>query len=230
MFETIGVIERTALAILLGSASLVAQQTATAGPTSSPAIEFPVIMRQKIEAGKTIVGTKVEAKLVVATNVNNVVIPRNAILVGEVTESTPKSETTASRIAVRIDSAEWKNGSTPIHGYLTAWFYPVAEMAPQDLAYEPRDATNSNKNWNGMGPYPSPGNPVTQEKFPGRDSDKASNPAPATPASNISKHRVQMKDVDSERSSDGRLSLSSKRNIKLDKSTTYVVATGDLLP
>ncbi|MGB7333952.1 MAG: hypothetical protein WBD25_21385, partial [Terriglobales bacterium] len=57
------------------------------------------------------------------------------------------------------------------------------------------------------------------------------NPAPPSPSSNISKHRVLMKNVDSVRNSDGAVTLTSKRsNIKLDKTTTYVLASGDLLP
>jgi hypothetical protein len=40
-----------------------------------------------------------------------------------------------------------------------------------------------------------------------------------------------MKNVESTRNGDGAVSLTSKSfNIKLDKLTTYVLATGDLLP
>jgi hypothetical protein len=40
-----------------------------------------------------------------------------------------------------------------------------------------------------------------------------------------------MKNVDSTRTSDGAVTLASKRfNIKIDRLTTYVLATGDLLP
>jgi len=46
--------------------------------TSSAGLEFPVIMRQNVAAGKTPVGTKVQAKLVVATLVDGVVVPQDA--------------------------------------------------------------------------------------------------------------------------------------------------------
>lgn len=229
MSKQIVAIRQTMLTVFLGSAALLAQQTPPT-PGFSPRIEFPVIMRQKVDAGKTPVGTKVQAQLVVATMVNNVVVPRDAILFGEVTESAAKSKTDPSRLAIRMDSAQWKNGSAPIHAYLIAWFYPVAAMTPRDLSYEPPDAARSNKNWNGMGTYPDPNNPISQQRFPGRDTDKGTSPAPPTPASSISQHRVVMKDVESTRNSDGAVTLTSKHsNIRLDKTTTYVLASGDLL-
>src|SRR5271167_2112520 len=71
---------------LLTSVALLSQAPPT--PSSSFAgLEFPVIMRQKVVAGTTKVGTKVEAKLAVATLVNGVVVPQDAILSGEVIES-----------------------------------------------------------------------------------------------------------------------------------------------
>src|SRR5580658_1655237 len=53
--------------------------------------EFPVVMQQSVVAGKTPVGTKVRAKLEVATPVNGRVVPRKAVLSGEVLESRGKS-------------------------------------------------------------------------------------------------------------------------------------------
>ena len=85
-------------------------------------------MRQNVAAGTTPVGTKVQANLVIATMVDSVVIPRDALLSGEVTESVAKSKTDPSRLAIRMDSAQWKNGSSPIKIYLTAWYYPEAAM------------------------------------------------------------------------------------------------------
>ena len=218
------------LAVIVSSATLLGQQT-PAVPGSTPVFEFPVIMRQSVTAGKTSVGTKIQAQLVVATLAQGVVIPKNAILSGEVTESVKKSDTDPSRLAIRMDSAQWKNGSAPIKVYLTAWFYPEAQMVNQNLSYQPPDAANSKKNWNGMGPYPDPNNPIAQQKFPGPDEDKDKGLPPATPASNISQHRVLMKNLESTRNSDGTVILTSAHtNIKLDKLTTYVLAPGDLLP
>jgi hypothetical protein len=230
MFKQIMTIGQTMLTVVLGSAALLGQQT-TPAPKSPAAVEFPVIMQEHVDAGKTPVGTKVQAKLVVATMVDGAVVPRDAIFSGEVTESVAKSTDAPSRLAIRMDSAQWKNGSAPIKVYLTSWFYPVATMAGQDLSYEPPDAANSPKHWNGSGPYPDPNNPISQQKMPGRDMGNDTSPGSPSPASNISKHRVLMKNVESVRNSDGAVTLTSKHsNIKLDKTTTYVLASGDLLP
>ncbi|MGD1215947.1 MAG: hypothetical protein ABR861_13275 [Terriglobales bacterium] len=225
MFRKTIAVGHAVLTVLLGSAALLSQQT-PAPPSSSAGLEFPVIMRQNVAAGKTPVGTKVQAKLVVATLVEGVVVPQDAILSGEVTESVAKSATNPSRLAIRMDSAQWKDGSAPIKVYLTAWYYPVATPTNQDLSNDLPDAAHNPKNWN-RAVY-DPNNPASQP-FPGRDRDKDTLPAPPSPASSISKHRVLMKNVESTRNSDGAVTLTSKRfNIKLDKATTYVLAAGDL--
>jgi hypothetical protein len=238
--KTIAVLHAV-LTVVLGSAALLGQQTLSqqtpAPPSSTAGLELPVIMRQNVAAGATPVGTKVQAKLAVATLVDGVVVPRDAILSGEVTESVAKSATGASRLAIRMDSAQWKKGSSPIvlslapKVYLTAWYYPVATMTAQDVLYQPADGAHGAKNSNGMGTYPDRKNPASQQPFPGSDADRDSSAAPASPASSISTHRVLMKNVESTRNGDGAVSLTSKNsNIKIDKTTTYVLATGDLLP
>jgi hypothetical protein len=218
--------------IALASASIFISGQQTVQPSSSSRTEFPVIMRQNVVAGKTPVGTKVQAELVIATMFNGVVVPRSAILSGEVTESVAKSKTEESRLSIRMESAQWKNGSAPVRAYLTAWYYPEAAATNQDVSYQPQDQVNSKRNWNGQGAYPDPNNPVSQERFPsGRDSGKDSGQGAATPASSISKHRIPMKNVQSARNADGTVTLSSDRmNLKIDKITTYVLADGDLLP
>src|SRR5271155_1243367 len=50
-------------------------------------------------SGSSAVGTKVEAKLAVATLVTGVVVPQDAILSGEVTESVAKSASGPARLA-----------------------------------------------------------------------------------------------------------------------------------
>lgn len=219
------------LAAVFCSAAMFGEQR-PASAASTGGDEFPVTMRQNVDAGKTPVGTKIQAKLVVATFVNGTVIPRDAILSGEVTESVAKTKTDPSRISVRIDSAQWKSGSAPLKLYLTAWYYPLAMMMNPDLSYGSADASRSPKNWNGMGTYPDPNNPIAQQKFPGRDNGRDLDPStPDALASNISKHRVLMKNVVSLRNGDGVVTLASKHsNIKLDKTTTYVLAPSDLLP
>lgn len=209
----------TLIALVLASATLLGQQKPDP-PAASPAIEFPVTMQQNVIAGKTPVGAKVQAKLAVATLVNGVVVPEGAVLSGEVTESVAKSATTPSRLAIRIDSAQWKNGSAPIKAYLTAWYYPIA-IQNQDLSSGLPDAGNDARLRTG-GAFPGARNP-TSPPFPGTD-------AGSQPGSGIAQHRVTMKNVESTRTSDGAITLTSNHsNLKLDKSTTYVLAQGDLL-
>jgi hypothetical protein len=210
--------------VVLGSAASLGQATSMA-PASPPAIEFPVTMRQNVAAGKTPVETKVEAKLQAATLVNGTVIPKDAILSGEVTESAAKSGTDPSRLAIRMDSVQWKNGSAPLKVYLTAWYYPAATIAPPDLSYGPTDAEHTPRNWNGEGPYYNPKSPAYQP-LPGNPKDKDPSAMPGT-----SNHRVLMKNVESERASDGAIVITSTHaNIKIDKMTTYVLTAGELLP
>jgi len=218
----------TMLTVVLSAAALLGQSK-PAPPSSPPGLEFPVIMRQNVAAGKTPVGAKVQAKLALATLVNGVVVPQDAILSGEVTESVAKSATGLSRLAIRMDSAQWKNGSAPIKVYLTPWYYPVALLTNQNLADEP-SAAHHMRPYNRAATYPDTNSPASQPfPDPGRDSDNQAGPAP--PAPSISQRRVLMKDVESTRHTDGAVTLTSKRsNIKLDKTTTYVLAASDLLP
>ena len=177
-------------------------------------------MRQTVAAGKTPVGTKVQAKLVVATMVSGVVVPQGAILSGEVTESVAKSATDPSRLAIRMDSAQWTNGSAPIKVYLTAWYYPLQRQQIRISRLGCRTLeTTRDLAW--VAPTPARGTRLHRHF-------RALTRAPA-PAPDISKHRVLMKNVESMRNTDGAVTLTSKRfNIKLDKETTYVLAAGDL--
>jgi hypothetical protein len=224
------IVTRCALLIIALASSVSSQQPAatSAAPGAS---EFPVIMRQNITAGKTQVGTRVQAELVIATMSNGTVLPRGAILTGEVTQSVAKSKSEPSRLSIRIDSAQWKGGSAPLKVFLTAWYYPEVAMPGQDISYQPPDAANSKRTWNGQGTYPDPGNPASQEKFPGRDGGKDSDNGTLAPAYRISKHRTLLKHIEPARNSDGVITLSSSsQNIKINQLTTYVFANGDLVP
>lgn len=184
-----------------------------------------MLLESNVVAGKTAVGTKIEAKLCVATLVNGTVIPRNAVFSGEVVESVAKSSNEASRLAIRMDSAQWKNESVAVKVYLSAWYYPtVSGVAAQNLQYGPDQPDK--KTWNGMGQYPDPHSPVNKPFPNGVDQNST---APDASTSATSNHRTQMKNVESEQGSDGAITLVSKKsNIKLDKLTTYVLATGDI--
>ncbi len=216
-----GIAVRTvALVAALGCAVLFGQTKPTV-PGASAMLEFPVTMQQKVVAGTTPVGTKVEAKLQVATLVNGTVIPVGAIFSGQVIESAAKSASEPSRLAIRMDSMRWKKGSAPLEVYLTAWYYPV-RMAMNDGSLDEPAASPITRTRRGSG-IDHPDSP-----FPGSPAPDGLN-LPPPPTSPISDKRVMMKDVESTRRSDGTVALSSKRmNIKLDKSTTYVLATGEL--
>jgi hypothetical protein len=208
---------------LLSSPLLYGQQGTV--PAKMP--EFPVILQQTVTAGKTPVGTKVEAKLIIATLLNGTVIPRNATLTGEVTESTAKTATNPSRLAVRMESVQWKNGSSAITLYFTGSYYPNVDEAGQDLQYGPEQPAR--RTWNGQGEYPADNSHVYRP-FPSGDSDKGSS-GPDESSSTMAKNAMQMKNVEVQRASDGTIVLTSKRsNIKLERYTTYVAASGDAAP
>lgn len=230
---------RQAIALLVGFSCafsvprLVGQQTPSPSPqppsASTPVgvLEFPITLDQTIAAGKTAVGTQVQARLVVATLVNGVVVPKSAIFSGVVTESAEKSKDAPSRLAIRMDSVQWKDGSIPLKVYLTPWYYPTAQEGGQDLQYGPTKSDRAT--WNGQGQYPSDRSNVYQP-FPGRGTDQGS-AVPDTPSPVTSNHRVPMKNVMSSLDPDGAITIASKHsNLKLDKLTTYVLANGDLLP
>lgn len=148
-------------------------------------------------------------------------------LLGEVVASAAKTKSAPSRLAIRMNSVQWKNGSAAVKIYLTAWYYPARDAMGQDLQYGPQEPAN--RTWNGQGQYPDP-NSKSYKPFPGSDSGKDS-AVPDTPSAAASNHRVLMKDVEYANGTDGSLALVCKRtNIKLDKLTTYVLSSGDLLP
>src|SRR5260370_29066039 len=177
------VIEPMVWTVVLGCVALLGQQTISqqtpsqptpTAPRPSGAREFPVVMRQNVAAGITPVGTKVQAKLAVATLVDGVLVPRDAVFSGEVTESVAKSASDPSCLAIRMDSAQWKKGSAPVvlslapKVYLTAWYYPVAETRAQDLSDEsPDDASQSWNHRNRPPTFPAP-NASPSHPFPVR--------------------------------------------------------------
>jgi hypothetical protein len=199
------------------------QKTAPS-PVSAAAQEFPVTFQENIVAGKTPLGTKVQAKLRMATLVNGTVIPEGAIFSGEVVDSGAKTETNPSKLGIRINSAQWKGGSATLNIYLIGWFYPFVSQTGQDLQYGPQQPAS--RTWNGQGEYPAQDSHVYRP-FPSGGSESGS---PDSSSSVTSNHRVQMKNVQTDRSNDGTITLvSSHLNIKLDKMTTYVLASTDLL-
>ncbi len=202
--------------------------------TSSDLIELPVTMQQKVTAGVTQVGTKIQAKLTISTLVHGTVVPRDAVLLGEITESVAKSADAPSKLGIRMDTAQWKNGSLAIKVYLTEWYYPVKSMMDEDSNPEYRGAMHGSVGvtMGGGGAQPFPGPATPSGRMPSDDSM----PFPTTPdqgtlnPNDSSMHRSRMPDVESKRSEDGAIVLLSKKGLKLDKNTTYVLASGNLLP
>lgn len=219
-------LSRILLTALILSSLLAIGSNAHEPPQAAEAQEFPVLLQQAVTAGKTPVGTKVQAKLAIATLVNGKVIPRNAVLSGEVIESVAKAGKDPSRISLRVDSATWKDGSIPLKLYMQPWYYPSVVQSGEDLQYGPPDAAN--RNWNyGQGEYPNPNSP-SYKPFPGADSNKDSG-VPSATNSVTAKHRVPMKDVEVQHGQQDAVILVSKRStIKLDRLTTYVFASSDL--
>ncbi len=243
MFRKIKAAGPAACAMVLGSAVLLGQvlkaQTVPGAGASSPVdtgtsavdgcveCELPIVLRQTVEAGKTAVGTKVEARLVMATMIKGGVLPRGAVISGEVTQSVAKSGNSPSRLAIRMDSAQWKSGEAKFKLYLTGWYYPPAPMAPPpNLSYGP---PGDNRNWGGVNPTVDTTDPPNPSQRLSTQQDNGVNVD--APASVTSKGRVPMKNVKSASGADGSVVLvSSRSNIKLDKVTTYVLAINELLP
>jgi hypothetical protein len=204
-----------------------------AEPSSVAGLEFPVHLRQNVTAGKTAVGSKVQATLTVATFVKGVVIPEGAIFSGQVIESAAKSATNPSRLAVRMDSAQWRNkgSAAPVvmeldpRVYFTNWYYPPAlgqkdqnrPIGIADASNNPRMPSDSS------GVYRNQRNPAAPP-LPTPDDDSI----PPRQSADAQNHRVPLKNVQSMRNDDGILVLTSDHsNIKFDKTLTYVLATSD---
>ncbi|MGA7646527.1 MAG: hypothetical protein WBW01_08445, partial [Terriglobales bacterium] len=204
-------------------------QAKTIVPRAVALLDLPIVMQQKVAAGKTLVGTKVQAKLAVATLLNGVVLPEDAILTGEVIESVAKSATNPSILGIRMDSAQWANGVAHIRAYLTAWYYPLVTTPDEDPTPDSPYAATNLKHWNGPAYIPDSSIRLPQP-VPNRNSEEDKGPtAPPTaaPVSSISKRRTLMKDIQTTSHSDGALALTSKQStIKLDKTTIYMLVAG----
>ena len=241
MFRRIKVAGPVACALLLGSVVVFgqakAQKVPEVGATSVAATgtsaadacagcELPINLRQSVEAGKTAVGTKVEARLMMATMMKGTVLPRGAVISGEVIESVAKSHDSPSRLAIRMDSAEWKNGEAKFKMYLTASYYPPAPMAPPNISYVPQ---GDRRNWGGTDPTVDTTDPPNPAQRLSTHQDTGMNAG--APATVISTKRVPIKNVQSASSADGSVVLvSSRSNIKLNKVTTYILAVNELIP
>jgi hypothetical protein len=194
------------------------QQTAPKPATAaaSAAVEWPVTFLENITAGMTAVGTKVQAKLLIATLVNGTVVPAGAVLSGEVLESQAKSAAAPSRLAIRMNQVQWKDaGPFAVKLYLTHWYHPFRGIG------------------NEQGPAPYERGPIAgQPPYPldREGGTPMENPeSPSGPL--VSPQRLPIQNVEATSSSDGTVVLTSnKSNIKLDKAIVYVLGADDLSP
>lgn len=239
MFHNVKVAVLAACAIVLSSAVLLGQTPKAHEAEASPAAdtgasatdvcagcELPITLRQSVEAGKAAVGTKVQAQLIMATMIKGAVLPRGAVISGEVIESVAKSHDSPSRLAIRMDSAQWKNGEAKLKVYLTSWYYPPAPLPPPNISYVPQ---GDRRNWGGTDPTVDTTDPPNPAQRMSTHQDTGMNAG--APATVISAKRVPIKNVTSASGADGTVVLlSSRSNIKLNKVTTYILAVNDLAP
>lgn len=206
--------------VFVSCSSLLSQEKTKSLPETASQ-EFPLTLEKAVTAGKTAVGTKIQAKLAVATLVKGKVIPHNAVFSGKVVQSVARTKTEFSRIGIRMDTVSWKEGSEPISVYLTSWYYPTVSNPGQNLRYGPDQPAS--RTWDGQGQYPDQNSHVYRP-FPGSDSDTNSG-VPSTSSSVQSSRPIQMKRVELERVTDGTIVLVSKHdNLKIDNLTTYIFA------
>jgi len=209
----------TAAIIGFCSAALIAQQSR---PASSSGVlrEFPVILQQSVEAGKTPVGTEVKGKLVIATQFHGTLIPRDAVVSGVVFESVRKSAKGPSRLGIRMENAKWKGESTcMMKAYLMPLYYPLVSQSMQGPPSESSDTDSRSMN----GPNQSTSSPMSLPSFGGSNSEAAQEAMPNLLT--LSSRPVSMKNVVIEPVPDNGVELVSQHdNIKLQKMTTYVLA------
>jgi len=201
------------------SAASIGQQKSMASP-SHVLREFPVILQQSVEAGKTPAGSKVQGKLAAATLFNGVLIPKNAVASGVVVESESKKGKDRARLAIRMNTVSWNGGWTPLGAYLMPLYYPTTWQAAPNPPDAPPDPDSRTMNGAGQS------GPPMNRPFPSSGSEASQAAIPNIPT--ISNRPVRMRDVALAPTSDGGIGLVSEHtNIKLYKLTTYVFAADE---
>jgi hypothetical protein len=200
------------------SAAALAQKIPPSSP--QPALhEFPLTLQQSIESGKAKIGTKVQAKLATATLFQGTVIPRNALFSGVVVESDAKTAKERAKLAIRMETAEWKDHSTSLKAYLIPVYYTATTQAVPSLPNGSPDP--SSRTLNG-----EQANSPMQRPSPSTDSQMSQTAIPDSPST--LNRPVPMKNVTLALADEGGAALVSEHaNIKLYKLTTYVFAAGE---
>jgi hypothetical protein len=186
--------------------------------------QFPVILQQSVEAGKSPAGTQVQGKLAAATLFNGTPIPKNAVTSGVVVESESRKGEVRARLAIRMNTVSWNGGWAPIYAYLMPLYYPAAGQPEPNLPIESPDPNSRTLN----GPNQASESPMSRPfQSGGPEANQGAIPDVATLAS----RPVRMKDVVLEPTSNGGIALVSEHaNIKLIKMMTYVFATDEATP
>jgi hypothetical protein len=202
------------------SAASIGQQSHQASPP--PVLrQFPVILQQSVEAGKSPAGTKVQGKLAAATLFNGTLIPKNAVTSGVVVESESKRGKDRARLAIRMNTVSWNGGWAPLYAYLMPLYYPATGQAVPNLTNESPDPDSRTLN----GPNQSSESPMSRP-FPGGGSEANQGAIPDVAI--LSSRPVRMKNVVLEPTSNGGIALVSEHaNIKLFKMMTYVFAADE---
>jgi hypothetical protein len=201
------------------SAASIGQQSHQASPP--PVLrEFPVILQESVEAGKTPAGTKVQGKLADATLFNGTLIPKNAVASGVVVESESKKGQERARLAIRLNTVSWNGGWAPLYAYLMPLYYSATGEAvpnPRNESPDPESRTLNGPNQSSQSPMSRPF-PIGSEASQGAIPDVAI----------LSSRPVRMKNVVLEPTSTGGIALVSEHaNIKLFKMTIYVFAAAE---
>jgi hypothetical protein len=195
---------------------------------SRPSLEFPASLQGKVVAGSTPVGAEVRARLAMATLMEGVVIPQDALIFGHVEQSVAKSNDAPAILKIKFESARWKKGSTPLTLYLAGCYYPVEFRSPADnpsglhgevgltMGGAPPDtfprAGGGMPNSGGLSTMDASG----QGTYP--------DPRPSVTVSEVAKHWVRMEKVETVVAPDGSLQITShEKTLKLDKGTTYLL-------
>ena len=195
------------------SAASIGQQSHQASPP--PVLrEFPMVLQQSVEAGKTPAGTQVQGKLAAATQFYGELIPKNAVASGVVVESESKKGKDRARLAIRMNTVSWDGGWAHLNAYLMPLYYPATGQAVPNLPIESPDPDSRTLN----GPNQSSQSPMSRP-FSGGGSEAIPDVAI------LSSRPVRMKNVVLEPTSKGGIALVSEHaNIRLFKMTTYVFA------
>ena len=202
------------------SAASIGQQSHQASPTAVLR-EFPVVLQQSVEAGKTPAGTQIQGRLADATLFNGTLIPKNAIASGVVLESEPKKGEERARLAIRMNTVTWNGGWAPLYAYLMPLYYSATGEAVANPPNESPDPDSRTLN----GPNQSSQSPMSRP-FPGGGSEASEGAIPEVAI--LSSRPVRMKNVVLEPTSNGGIALVSEHaNIKLFKMTTYVFAADE---